>query len=148
MYGTDDLLEINDFFSNPVTGWEEVGVGVTGEEWNAWFLHQQEQRQGGGWMGSQGHRENILKFLFDDMGVGYVWDQDGGDGVLLDSGELTDFPLHTYWTQDFASGDSLAPVPLPGAFWLLGSGLLSLIVLGRGREGVKRSIRGRAAGPA
>lgn len=51
--------------------------------------------------------------------------------ILMDGGNTINFPLHTYLTQSFHAGDSVAPVPLSGTFWLLGSGLLSLIYMGR-----------------
>jgi uncharacterized protein YkwD len=150
MYGTADLDEYNAFFyddnayiTNPVDSWDGVGVGVTGGEWDAWHEYRLtpipcdydgdgdvdgECSSDGGWMGSSGHRETILSDLFVDIGVGYVWDPDDTAPILWDQGEIP-FPLNTYWTQDFAS-----PVPLPGAFWLLASGLAGLIMLGRGRK--------------
>ncbi|MEW8029198.1 MAG: CAP domain-containing protein [Candidatus Thiodiazotropha sp.] len=139
MYGTAELTDINAFFTNPADSWEDVGVGVSGAEWDAWFTHRNRE---GGWMGSRGHREMILSDLFDDIGVGYVWDPDDAAPILWDQGEIG-FPLHTYWTQDFAAGDTVAPVPLPGAFWLLGSGLAGLVMLGHGRREAGSDIRFR-----
>jgi uncharacterized protein YkwD len=40
-----------------------------------------------GWMGSEGHRENILNSGFEELGVGYSTSDDGT----------------TYWTQDFGA---------------------------------------------
>jgi uncharacterized protein YkwD len=164
MYGTADLNEYNAFFSNSVDSWDEVGVGISGDDWNAWHNRYVVEEEGeewvdkwdgewngycdfdgdgkadgacsrdGGWMGSQGHRETMLSDLFEDIGVGYVWDPDDTTPILWDEGEIS-FPLNTYWTQDFAAGDSLAPVPLPGALWLLLSGLGGLVILGRGGKG-------------
>ncbi|MES9812756.1 MAG: hypothetical protein ABW161_08165 [Candidatus Thiodiazotropha sp.] len=86
----------------------------------------------GGWMGSHGHRENILSVLFDEIGVGYFWEPGDTTPILGDHGEIP-FPLHAYWTQDFTGDDLVAPVPLPGAFWLLGCGVIGLLLLDRHR---------------
>ncbi|MEJ2612064.1 MAG: VPLPA-CTERM sorting domain-containing protein [Candidatus Thiodiazotropha sp.] len=164
MYGTEFFSEINDFFAansaNHVsaTGWDDLGDGLTGDDWNDWY----KSRGGhGGWMGSEGHRNTILNGSYNDLGVGYVWDASDEGGVLLNGGETVDVPLHSYWTQHFASGDSVvsiaspspslteapsshapspSPVPLPAAFWLLGSGLMSLVLVGRKRSGAVASV--------
>lgn len=141
MFGATDLGEINSYFyldnayvDNPIDSWEEVGIGISGDEWDAWFSDKGGE---GGWMGSHDHREVLLNADFDDTGVGYVWEPKDADNILLDGGRYSGFPINTYWTQDFASGDSLAPVPLPGAFWLLASGLAGMTLVGR-RRGVMR----------
>jgi uncharacterized protein YkwD len=134
MYGTEDFNEINSFFTDQfsitASGWETLGEGVTGGQWHAWY---EEQNGSGGWMGSDSHRNTILNGLLDDIGVGYVYEANDQAPILLDKGNEFDRPLYTYWTQEFASGDSMepSPVPLPAAFWLLGSGLLGLIAVGR-----------------
>ncbi len=142
MYGTEDFNEINSFFSAnysiTASGWETLGLGVSGEAWDAWYSRPDENgdpENSGGWMGSRGHRNTILNGLLDDIGVGYVWDSTDNytTDILADTRTYQNFPLYTYWTQEFASGDSMepSPVPLPAAFWLLGSGLLGLIAVGR-----------------
>ncbi|MCG7896450.1 MAG: VPLPA-CTERM sorting domain-containing protein [Candidatus Thiodiazotropha taylori] len=137
MYGTEDFDEINDFFTSNfdlgASNWDTLGAGLDGSHWDAWY---DETGGSGGWMGSAGHRNTILNGLFDDLGVGYVWDGADTPPIQLDSGSFAD-PLYTYWTQHFAFGDSVeepAPVPLPAAFWLLGSGLLGMVWVGRRRE--------------
>jgi hypothetical protein len=150
MFGTASLDEYNAFFTNSVDSWDRVGVGVSADEWDAWHEYRLtplpcdydgdgdvdgECSNDGGWMGSSGHRETILSDLVEDVGIGYVWDPDDAAPILMDQGEIP-FPLHTYWTQDFAAGDSVSPVPLPGALWLLASGLAGMIMLGRERKAI------------
>ncbi|MES9832587.1 MAG: CAP domain-containing protein [Candidatus Thiodiazotropha sp. DIVDIV] len=142
MYGTEDFDAINDFFTTnsnvTATGWDDLGNGLDGDDWDDWYT---AQGSSGGWMGSSGHRNTILNGLYDDLGVGYVWDSadsliNEDNPILLDNEGIFNYPLYTYWTQHFASGDSVedpAPVPLPGAFWLLGSGLFGLIAVSRKR---------------
>ncbi len=137
MYGTADLAELNDFFftspDDSWATWDEVGVNINGEQWNSWNSFRQSQSSDqldGGWMGSEGHRVNILSNLFDDIGVAYVWDPDDASPILTDGDDIG-FPLHTYWTQDFTGDQIVAPVPLPGALWFLASGLVGMIMVGR-----------------
>jgi hypothetical protein len=143
MYGTEDFDQINDFFTRnsnvTASGWDDLGDGLDGDDWDDWYV---EQSGSAGWMGSRGHRNAILNGMYDDLGVGYVWDStdslvDADNPLMLDKGEVFEYPMYTYWTQHFAYGDSVeepAPVPLPAAFWLLGSGLLGLIAAGRKSE--------------
>jgi uncharacterized protein YkwD len=140
MYGTEDFNQINTFFSDTVgvsaTSWDDLGDGLTGDDWDLW---QDEADGHGGWMGSRSHRTAILNGIFDDLGVGYVWDAEDTAPILLDGDETFDRPLYSYWTQHFASGDSVveppAPVPLPAAIWFLGSGLAGMLLVGRRKEG-------------
>ncbi|WP_316367715.1 CAP domain-containing protein [Candidatus Thiodiazotropha sp. CDECU1] len=140
MYGTVDIADLNSFFftdpQDSWNSWDRVGDGITGAQWDAWYSHRREAsnyRSDGGWMGSQGHRENILSRLFDRVGVGYFWESDDSAPILGDEDEIT-FPLHTYWTQDFTGDEIVDPVPLPGAFWLLGSALAGLFAVGHRRR--------------
>lgn len=48
-----------------------------------------------GWMNSQGHRENILRSSYREIGVGYFYGSNG---------------YRSYWTQDFGSRSGVYPV--------------------------------------
>lgn len=67
-------------------------------------------------MGSSGYRAGILTDWFTDLGVGLVFDTTQGA------------PYYAYWTQNFASGDT---VPLPSALWLFLSGIALLRLSGK-----------------
>jgi uncharacterized protein YkwD len=125
MYGTSDLNLLSDFSSDlghsGFSGWDEVGQGWTDTDWDAWYAYRSKS---GGWMGSAGHRENILNAAYTDIGVGYYY-------LGSDTGNNN---YYHYWTQDFASGDTAddpAPAPIPAAVWLFGSGLCGLVGLRR-----------------
>jgi uncharacterized protein YkwD len=110
MFGTTNLDTLSDFDINMAGGdgfadWNEVGMGWNDSIWNSW---------GDGWMGSSGHRNNILNSIFDDIGIGYA----------MVSGSTF---VH-YWTQTFAAGDSAIQIPLPGTLLLILTGLLPLLV--------------------
>jgi uncharacterized protein YkwD len=119
MFGTDDLMYISDFSesigNSGFSTWDDVGSGWSGNDWNAWWGYTDQM---GGWMGSQGHRQNILNDYFTDIGIGYYY-------LETDTGDLI---YHHYWTQDFAAGDT---VPVPSAILLLGGGLIGIVGLRR-----------------
>ena len=132
MYGTDDLTRLNDFDlrlgNGGFSGWDEVGQDWSDADWEAWdrvkppgWVEGDPVDGYGGWMGSTGHRKNILSANFTDLGVGYYY-------IHPDPGNIEN--LFHYWTQDFASGDS-APVPIPPALFLFGSGLIGIVGLRR-----------------
>ncbi len=93
MYGTNDLSLLSDFDKSRgyggFTSWSEVGDNWTDSDWDAWEVHRNNN---GGWMGSSGHRHNILSSDFVDIGIGYAYESNSD--------------YHQYWTQDFGAGDS------------------------------------------
>lgn len=128
MYGTSTLQELSDFDIDTLSGsgfadWDLVGSNWSDADWGAWgsFRSGLDPAQGTGWMGSNGHRGNILSAAFFDIGIGYLFDANDTAPIQTDSGTFAN-PLHTYWTQNFAAGDS-AVVPLPAAAWLFASAL-------------------------
>ena len=99
MYGTNDLSLLSDFdksrgYSGFIS-WSEVGDNWTDSDWDAWEAHRNNH---GGWMGSSGHRHNILNPDFVDIGIGYAYESNSN--------------YHRYWTQDFGAGDS-NPAAIP-----------------------------------
>ena len=114
MFGTTSLTTISNFSiahgESAFNSWESVGTNWSNDLWNTWNE---------GWMGSSGHRANILSTRFTDIGVGLYIDEN--DGLLIDGTG----PYFTYWTQNFAAGDT-AVVPLPTAFWMFAGGLAML----------------------
>jgi uncharacterized protein YkwD len=118
MYGTDNLQSLSAFDlglgHDGFADWDEVGQDWTQGNWVDWAA---QNSYGGGWMGSTGHRENILGANFTDIGVGYYY-------LETDTGGTN---YSYYWTQDFASGDTTPPaVPIPAAILLFGSGLFGI----------------------
>ena len=122
MYGTTVLSELSDFFGVAFSSWEMVGSSQSDADWSSWDQ---------GWMGSDGHRHNILNSLFNDLGVGYVWEPDDTAPIALDNGQSVNIPFRTYWTQNFAAGDTQV-VPLPAGVWLFVSALLGMAAVRRG----------------
>jgi serralysin len=135
MYGTDDLAVLSAFDVNlgndGFLTWNEVGQGWTDVEWEAWETHRSQPKikLPTGWMGSAGHRKNILNDVITDIGVGYYY---------LAS-DTNDSNYDHYWTQDFASGDT-APVPVPPSILLLGSGIFWVVGFLRIKNG-NRDLR-------
>lgn len=120
MYGSADIGELSSFsvdngFSE-FNSWDEVGMNWNDDTWDAWHSFKGNN---GGWMGSSGHRGNILTDWFTDLGVGLVFDSNDQPFPNFDG------PFYSYWTQNFAAGDT-APIPLPSALWLFISGIALL----------------------
>ena len=61
------------------------------------------------WMASAPHRDIIITSYWKGIGVGFA---------------------ESYWTVDFGSA-TVDPVPIPGAVWLLGSGLIGIVGIRR-----------------
>lgn len=68
-----------------------------------------------GWMGSAGHRANILSTGFRELGVGYVLQSGDSGGVRFDqngdcNADSSGGPFFRYWTQNFGSRFNVYPV--------------------------------------
>ncbi len=82
MFGSNRLDELAAFALQgglPVPRtWADVGRGWSGRDWDAW---QRLRRGRGGWMGSAGHRDNILLTGITDLGTGHAERSDGAGMV-------------------------------------------------------------------
>ena len=120
MYGTTSLSALSTYDvglgGTGFDSWDEVGRTWRDSDWSTW---------GAGWMGSIDHRGNILNDTFTDLGVGYFFQLNDSGLLLTDLGQESSFPLRTYWTQNFAAGDTdfNQVVPIPAGIWLFGSAL-------------------------
>lgn len=92
------------------------------------------------WMGSAGHRANILADGFRELGVGYYFqsgdlanvDYDGnGDCDCTDSGESCSYQaLARYWTQMFGMRNTVYPLVIEQERHQTSSGTVDLYVYG------------------
>jgi len=92
-----DMLA-RDFFSHTNPDGEGPGerLAEVGYVWSWWGEniaagYPSPEDVMAGWMGSEGHRANILNCNFTEIGVGYVYSASDG-GTLR---------YYHYWTQDF-----------------------------------------------
>jgi uncharacterized protein YkwD len=93
-------MALNDFFSHTGSDGSNPGQRITAAGY-AWSTYGENIATGQAtpeeaistWMGSAGHRANILNCAFQDIGVGYYYLQSDGGA----------WPWKHYWTQVFAS---------------------------------------------
>lgn len=67
------------------------------------------------WMGSSGHRTNILSTSYRAMGVGYAYDGSSSPADRFDNNsdcnaDATGGPYYYYWTQNFGRRNNIYPV--------------------------------------
>jgi uncharacterized protein YkwD len=69
-----------------------------------------------GWMGSSGHRANILSTTYRELGVGYVYQSNDAGNVVFDRNgdcvpdDFNNGPYYHYWTQNFGMRNTVYPV--------------------------------------
>lgn len=109
--GHSQNMALHDFFSH--TGWDGSSpwdrmeaVGYTaGAAENIAAGYSTPDAVMAAWMGSSGHRANILNCSLTEIGIGYYYQSDDQANVRLDSGSLSG-PFGYYWTQDFGAATS------------------------------------------
>jgi len=90
-----------------------------------------------GWMGSSGHRANILNVSLREIGIGYVYQSGDLATVRLDANgdcvpDGTGGPYRHYWTQNFGTRNSVYPVVIEREAYLTTSRAVNLYVYGSG----------------
>jgi len=108
-------MATNDFFSHTGSDGSSPGQRIT-QAGYVWYTYGENIAAGytspssvvAAWMGSAGHRANILNHCFQDMGVGYVYDE--GDTYPGGTWGYTH-----YWTMDLGARTytclTLTPTP-------------------------------------
>lgn len=120
-YFAHDSYDLNNGLLTKVcTAFERIrlyypGYSLAGENIAAGYSTPEAVFQG--WMGSDGHRKNILKPDYKEIGVGYY------SGVAL---------YTHYWAQDFGSMSNVYPVIINNEASMTTSPLVGFYVYGKG----------------
>ena len=107
--GYSEDMALNDYFSH--TGLDGSSVSeravaagynfsLIGENIAAGQLSPESVMEG--WMQSPGHRANILKCDYREIGIGYYYQANDQANVRLDNGSVSG-PFRHYWTQVFGT---------------------------------------------
>ncbi|HET9222065.1 MAG TPA: CAP domain-containing protein [Roseiflexaceae bacterium] len=100
-------MALNDFVGHTGSDGSSVGRRLTRAGYN-WRMVAENIAAGqstpasvvAAWMGSAGHRANILNCSLRDIGIGFYYQADDQANVRLSNG-TTGGPFRYYWTQDF-----------------------------------------------
>lgn len=101
-------MALRDFFSH--TGSDGSSAGVRAEQAGYSYSELAENIAAGyntpqkvvnAWMGSSGHRQNILNCELSETGIGHYYQADDQANVKDDFDQVGG-PYFHYWTQDFA----------------------------------------------
>ncbi len=91
-----------------------------------------------GWMGSSGHRANILSSNFRELGVGYAYQGSDQGNVRGDSNgdcaadQFNRGPYYRYWTQNFGTRSTVYPVVIDREAYETVTRQVSLYIYGAG----------------
>ncbi len=90
-----------------------------------------------GWMGSSGHRANILSANYREIGVGYDYQSSDQGNVRYDpdgdcASNGTEGPFRSYWTQNFGSRTGVYPVVIDREAVVTDTRSVALYVYGAG----------------
>ena len=99
---------ISKFYS----GWNGLGENIAGG-------YSTPENVMSGWMGSSGHKDNILSTGYREMGVGYYYGSNG---------------YHSYWVQDFGARGGVYPLIINNEAAQTSSPNVNLYIYGPGTE--------------
>lgn len=91
-----------------------------------------------GWMNSSGHRANILRSSYREVGVGYYYQSNDAANVRYDNngdcyGDATSgFGFRSYWTQNFGYESGVYPLVIDREAYQTDSAQVSLYIYGQG----------------
>jgi uncharacterized protein YkwD len=130
-YGHSQDMGVNDFFSHTGSNGSSLSerlqaAGYTNRYWSGENIaagHDSPAAVMAAWMKSDGHRANILRLEFREIGVGYYYD--AGDTYPGPS-----WGYEHYWTQDFGSRYDVYPVIINSEAYSTTSRSVQLYVYG------------------
>lgn len=102
-------MAVNNFFghtgSNGSSPWDRIATAgyPAGAAENVAVGYATADAVMQAWMGSSGHRKNILNCTLTEIGVGFYDQPSDQPNVQLSNG-TTGGPFRYYWTQDFGTG--------------------------------------------
>jgi uncharacterized protein YkwD len=107
--GHSEDMAVNNFFghtgSNGSSPWDRIATAgySTGAAENVAVGYATADVVMQAWMGSSGHRKNILNCSLTEIGVGF-YDQPSDEPNVQMSDGTAGGPFRYYWTQDFGTG--------------------------------------------
>ncbi len=115
--GHSQDMALNDFFGHTSSNGYTLANRLTAAGYVNWIGGGENIAAGfdtaeavmAGWMGSIGHRNNILNATYREVGVGLYYQADDLPTVRLPDGSLGG-PYNFYWTQNFGARSSTYPV--------------------------------------
>lgn len=106
--GHSEDMALNDYFSHTGLDGSSVSERAAAGYHFSWIGENIAAGQSSpesvmaGWMQSPGHRANILRCEYREIGVGYYYQADDQANVRLDNGSVSG-PFRHYWTQVFGT---------------------------------------------
>lgn len=91
-----------------------------------------------GWMGSSGHRANILRSGYREIGIGYYYQPDDASNVRYDnngdcnSDSSSGYGFRSYWTQNFGAQNGVYPLVIEREAYQTDDAQVDLYIYGDG----------------
>lgn len=153
--GHSTAMGVRDFFAHcdlDTLKWPDERIQDAGYYWNTYGEniaagYATPTSVMNGWMGSSGHRGNILSTGFREIGVGYYFNspdlanirEDGNSDCVADS--FGHGPFGHYWTQNFGRRTNVYPVVINREAYETSSQTVNLYVYGTDFPAVQMRFR-------